>query len=289
MTKDTGLALVGLLIAAATLVWTSVEVVRSAPRSLSYESSDTMLEELGAKASRLSASVNALSARLDEIIARQQELVQAAADSQDPADRVDYTAELETLHTRLANLSALVSARIHEDPDAVPDTAADSAKRRRALIQSRLARDAVDRFRAHFLDTSRDAADRVEALRMLRRFPAELEPHDEQLITSALDLIDTETDLRSRERVVKELAHVRDERLMHAWIDILHDDTDEGIRAEAAEALGTFIHRPDIRDLLRQTFEHDDSERVRLDAGMALRRFDDDDPADAPTLESASR
>ncbi len=234
---------------------------------------DLRLQQLTAKANRLARELEIAKNELDKRATALESLRANGPSADDGAQ-----AALQELADRLDRIERLALAG--RDASEVPPTEADVAAERARIVDSAVAHDAAARFQGVFLDAEQSLDARVSALRMLRMFPEEMAVHDDRVIDEAIRLLETADEGRLRERVVKELAHVRDDRLLDMWTHLLRVESDEGLRSEAAESLVTFLGRGEARAALEEAYANDPSERVRLDAGLALRSFDDDDPAD---------
>ncbi len=266
--------ILALFVSCATLVVVMVDFGGEVRARSGSAPDELRLDQLTAKASHLARELEFAKRELEE---RTKAIEAIRADS--PAVPADAQAALEKLAERLDRIERLALAR--RGDGGMPTTEADVAGERMRVADSAVAHDAVDRFRGVFLDADQSIEARIGALRMLRMFPGEMDVHDDHVIDTAIGILESSEEPRLRGRVVKELAHVRDDRLLGMWTHLLRVESDEGLRAEAAESLVTFLGRDEARIALEEAYAADPSERVRLDAGLALRAFDDDgDPPD---------
>lgn len=271
--KLSKLEVLALLIACGAFLFVVVDLGAEAAARYGASPDEVRIDQLTARANRMARELEIARAELEERAAAIE-----AVRRQVPAVSEDTQAALRELAERVDRIERLALPR--REGDAFPSTVADVAREHDRVTESAVAHDAVDRFRGVFLDSEQSVESRLGALRMLRMFPREMQVYDDRVIDEAVTMLETSEEDRVRERVIKEVSHVRDDRLMGMWAHLLRVESNDGIRSEAAESLVTFLGREEARAALEQAYAQDPSERVRLDAGLALRAFEDDDPAD---------
>lgn len=123
---------------------------------------------------------------------------------------------------------------------------------------------------ARFLDTSLSDRDRLDAL-------SELTPGSRpngtffdgdktlqtQVVVAAVQMAEMSENPAVRRHIWRHMAGVEDAYLIEPMIYALQNDTDDGVREEAAKALKSFLDEPRVRDALDYTSANNSSEVVR--------------------------
>ncbi len=189
----------------------------------------------------------------------------SGAPARAPAPEPLDDARLATLAGRLDELELLLASASHrsEGPVERPETVED-------VLSSELAHQAMLEYQHLFSDPSVEWARRVDALRMLRRFPAEADPLCPRVVDAAIQAFHGEQSPVRVAQVVDAIDGVRDPRLAGELLHLARTSADERLRAEAVGALETFLEDAEVRDFLARARAEDPSGKVRRLAERAL-------------------
>lgn len=119
-----------------------------------------------------------------------------------------------------------------------------------------------------FADASASDADRLQALRLLRR-DGEL---TDQGVYQALAWLDTATNARTKRELLQRLDGLTNAALKTPLLNLATSAADGAIREEAVENLRHFVDDPHVRNTVWEVMFNDPSENVRDEAADTLRR-----------------
>lgn len=137
------------------------------------------------------------------------------------------------------------------------------------LARSILGHEALDRFRAEFLDASGGLVERLRALEMLMRFPAEMEAMKPAwpVVVALLE----EHQGRSLEMVIGSVDDVEEPMILDTLVRILDEQVDDGVRHEVVRALRNHADKPAILAALERAAQGPEG-KARESAQRALDR-----------------
>jgi hypothetical protein len=277
--KSTLLGWLGVTGAGASLAWLGVFFALRALKAPAVDAQSTALAQLAANSEHASVELRALEARLTELrgqLALHSKVATDGAPTETGASSEELQkalTKLDLLAARLDAFDAEITAKSHRRDAAA---SADPDAEARALMESSMAREAVATYQAQFADTGADPDVRLSALRMLRRFPSEMNARGAPVVDTALAMFDEGHDARVRARLISELEGVPDERLVARLVDSLGAGETEELRAEAADALETFVHLPSVRSALEFAASSDPSNRVKRGAERSVDHYKQD-------------
>jgi len=132
------------------------------------------------------------------------------------------------------------------------------------------ARAATEEYRQRLLDPKLEDRNRAEAFSWLRRLPND--ERSQEAVDAALDIAATSGDATARTLVMQSCrgASLEEGGRLARVIDIAQRDSNPRVREEAAEVLGDFRGRADVRSVLEAMKAGDTDVRVRHQAEISL-------------------
>ncbi|MCA9076123.1 MAG: HEAT repeat domain-containing protein [Planctomycetaceae bacterium] len=130
--------------------------------------------------------------------------------------------------------------------------------------------DPVARNQSVVLDSQASESQRLQALRELRFADGDGRSHE--VVVAMLGLASETSDTRVRADIYRQLDEVKNPIMVEPLLESLANSSDSEVREEAAESLGGFATRADVREALQTTTDHDQSSSVRQQAQASLMR-----------------
>lgn len=171
---------------------------------------------------------------------------------------------LGLLLQRIEDLEVLLAATDHRSGgEARNETVAE-------VMTSELARQSMIEYQHLWSDEAVDWPRRIDALRMLRRFPEAMDALGPRMVDAALGVLRSDAPAARQAQVIDAIEGVRDPRLPGELLRIARTGQDERLRAESVGALEDFLDDPAVRGWLEEARTSDASEKVRRLAERAL-------------------
>ena len=180
-------------------------------------------------------------------------------------ERADLPRDASLTPTALAALERRVAAL--EQAPAAPAPAPDAPVAPLLPPAPPDANAGVEFLRASALDTRRTEAERVAALKGLRAVTG---ARTHEVVIAMVDLLRTSKDPKVREDVIKHLHGTKDPDLVQPMIEALLHDTDEEVRAKAADDIDDFVSDAQVVRALELAKDTDASQKVRKKAAKTL-------------------
>ena len=159
------------------------------------------------------------------------------------------------LHGRLANLERAV---------------ADLSKASEILMDRGVvppSEDHLAQLRNKFFDPTASEADRLRSLRMLKRNQRQL---DDEVVTHALNMLQTSTNGNNRRALLQQLDGVTNAAMKQPLMALLDSEANGNLREELVDVLSDFASDPTVENKLWQLALHDADGDVREEALDAL-------------------
>lgn len=234
---------------------------------------------------RASEDYDAISSRLDDAMERIRKLTDAAEErggslqvdaselrnTREAADSQALTA-LRKQITSLDKRLRVLEKGANEDKRGRAERQRQTARGERALeasIREDPSGAALEKVRAQAMVNAGDAEQRLAALRALRGVNG---GRNEAVVASMIQLARTSQDGEVRADIWRQMSGARDAQLIAPMIQALRNDSHVSAREEAAETLGDFRDRPDVRAALEYASKHDKDEGVRDQSLRSLGR-----------------
>ncbi len=262
---------VAVIVSVGSLSWLGLYVIRIAPDAPALKSDEFEASKLELLASAVDKRVSDLEAQLAQLKSdgtRPNSTVPPSADA--TPGNVDWRAEFDALTKRIEALESAMSLVSVTNGHSKDENAARDA----LLVGSKLAGDALDGYRTQFLDVGADLAQRLAALRMMRRFPKEMNAFNDAVIDASIQLIQSGHDSATRLAVVSELSATKNERLAAPLLELANHAGDDRLQGQAVEALTPYGDRADVRGVLEQLANESGSKEVKWKALRVLAAID---------------
>ena len=125
-------------------------------------------------------------------------------------------------------------------------------------------------YKARFLDPMVTDEVKVDILGILRLFPEDLDPRDDEVVGVALEILGRSPRSLVRAGMCRNLRGVKSEMILKPLVHALASDPDESVREEAAETLAGSVAHATVRAALEYASTNDGSRAVREEAARAL-------------------
>jgi hypothetical protein len=185
-----------------------------------------------------------------------------------PQDDEPLHAKLETLQGVIEDLEGELYAWMEEGAEARLNERIDRTK---AVAETQLTRDALAAYQASVQDPSLNINGRLVALKMLTRFPEEMNA-TEPVMETILDLLLQPYDGQRMERVVDAVGNTADGRLVPIYRHLLETSNDQGLRLEIVRNLRGFKDVPEAGQILRQIADEEEG-KPRVTAKAILESW----------------